>query len=371
MDVIWDMETGDPDDFITLLLLLGHPQVNLVGVTVTPGTPDQVGVVRAALRWFGREIPVGAFNLEHRPKSADAPGEGRHGRRGMCVSSWHYKAYGDLPASRDAVPGPALLRALCSPTTTLITGGPLKNLGGALQLPGFTLGRLVVQGGFAGEGVVPPERQLAKFRGMTTCPTYNLNGDPKSALAAIASPAIAEKRFVAKNVCHGVIYDAALHAQVAALRTASQSLDLIWRGMQVYLHDGDAPERPRNAAIASAEVRLRGEGNTLELLPLAEAIARGAAAGRDVVAVTDDTPPVAILAQAESHDAAGKKFHDPLAACCAIDPSIGAWAEVELYREKGQWGSRLAPGSGVQIITGYDRAKFIATLTAARTRGPS
>jgi hypothetical protein len=50
IDVAWDMETGDPDDFTTLLLLLGHPQVNLIGVTIAPGTPDQVGVVRAEHR---------------------------------------------------------------------------------------------------------------------------------------------------------------------------------------------------------------------------------------------------------------------------------------------------------------------------------
>ena len=65
LDVVWDMETGDPDDFITLLFLLGHPRVNLKAVTVTPGTPDQVGVVRKALGWFGRDIPVGAYNLDH------------------------------------------------------------------------------------------------------------------------------------------------------------------------------------------------------------------------------------------------------------------------------------------------------------------
>ena len=29
LDIIYDMETDDPDDFLTLLLLLGHPQVNL------------------------------------------------------------------------------------------------------------------------------------------------------------------------------------------------------------------------------------------------------------------------------------------------------------------------------------------------------
>src|SRR5262245_12262199 len=102
LDVVWDMETGDPDDFLTLLLLLGHPGVRLKAVTITPGTPDQVGVVRAALGWFDRAIPVGAFNIEHQTKSP--PTEGKHGMRGMCVSSWHYAAFGAMPASRDAVP---------------------------------------------------------------------------------------------------------------------------------------------------------------------------------------------------------------------------------------------------------------------------
>ncbi len=58
----------------------------------------------------------------------------------------------------------------------------------------------------------------------------------------------------------------------------------------------------------------------------------------------------------------GKLFHDPLAACCAIDSDIGQWAEVELFREKGQWGSTLAPGSGLQIITAYDPSVLLRTL---------
>ncbi len=294
MKLLWDMETGDPDDFLTLLMLLGHPRVELLGVTVTPGTPDQIGVVRAALSWFGRQaLPVGAFDLDYRPRKPLATGQ-----RGVCVSSWHYDAYGELPASSDAVPAPELLRALCGPDVTLVTGGPLKNLGAALKLDGFTLGHLVVQGGFAGEGVVPKEKQLAKFAGLVTCPTYNLNGDPASALAVIASKQIGSKRFVSKNVCHGVVYDQAMHERFGAVRAHSRSLDLIWKGMETYL-------------------------------------ARGS----------------------------GKAFHDPLAACCAIDPSIATWAEVELYREKGEWGSRLSPGSGLEIITDHDHEKFVSVLT--------
>jgi pyrimidine-specific ribonucleoside hydrolase len=290
LDVVWDMETQDPDDFLTLLLLLGHPAVRLKAVTITPGSPHQVGLVRRALAWFGRDLPVGAHNLAH-PKP--------------CVSSWHYKAYGAVPPSRDAEPGDQILLRYCDEQTTLITGAPLKNLGAALT-PGaggggsaFRLGRLVTQGGFAGEGVVPRERQLDKFKGLAACPTYNLNGDPASALAVLKCMGIGVRRFVSKNVCHGVSYDQEMHRRFGAVKDRSLALGLIWKGMDVYL--GKQP--------------------------------------------------------------AGKKFHDPLAACCAIDESIGTWAEVELYREKGAWGAKLCPGSGTGIITGYDHDKFVRTLT--------
>ena len=62
---VFDMETGDPDDVLTLLWFLGHPQVDLRAVTVTPGTPYQVGVVRHVLGLMGTDIPVGAFNIKH------------------------------------------------------------------------------------------------------------------------------------------------------------------------------------------------------------------------------------------------------------------------------------------------------------------
>jgi inosine-uridine nucleoside N-ribohydrolase len=291
LDVVWDMETQDPDDFFTLLLLLGHREVRLKAITITPGSRDQVGLVQQALAWFGRRLPVGAYNIAH-PKS--------------CVSSWHYKTYGMIPPSRDSEPGAEVLLRYCDEQTTLITGGPLTNLGAALRLNAqkggntFRLGRLVAQGGFAGEGVVPRAQQLDKFKGMAACPTYNLNGDPASALAVLNFPGIAVRRFVSKNVCHEVWYDREMHTRFETIKDKSLALELIWRGMDSYL--ATKPE--------------------------------------------------------------GKKFHDPLAACCAIDESIGTWAEVELFREKGAWGARLAPGSRTWIITSYDRDRFIRTLTA-------
>lgn len=283
------METGDPDDFLTLLLLAGHPRVELRAVTVTPGTPAQVGLVRAALSWFELDIPVGAYNLDHDPE---------------CVSKWHYRVYGQVPPSRDAEPGPELLLRLCDQRTTLITGAPLKNLGAAIALgeqrnTPFVLGRLFAQGGFAGQGVVPEAQQLAKFRGKQVVPTYNLNGAPKEALRTLAHTGILGRWFVSKNVCHGVYYNAQMHHYIAGRRLRSRSLDLIYKGMDAYLR-----RKP-----------------------------------------------------------AGKKFHDPLAACCAITPEIGTWAEVELFRQHGGWGSRRRPGTNTRIIVDYDHERFVATLT--------
>ena len=290
--IILDMETGDPDDCLTLLLLIGHPRVDLQAVTVTPGSAAQIGIVRHIVRErFGLDIPIGAHNIAH-PKDS--------------VSSWHYRLFGVVPRSQDAVPAGELLLELCDEETTLVTGAPLKNLGSALALSGkgsrreFTLGRWVGQGGFAGDGVVPPELQLKKFRGMATCPTYNLNGALSAARAALAAQGVTRRLLVSKNVCHDVVYDAELHERVALVMSTSPTLRLIHRGMSIHLQ-----RKPD-----------------------------------------------------------GKKLHDPLAACCAIDEGIGVWAEVEMYREGGGWGARPAAGTRTSIIIDYDHDRFIRTLLA-------
>jgi len=292
--VLFDMETGDPDDVLTLALLATHPKADLLGVTITPGTPDQVGIVRHVLDAVGRgDLPVGAFNLDH-GKS--------------CVSEWHYKTFGKVPPSRNALKGWETLCDLWDEDVTLITGGPLKNVGALLHqfqaawnngiknhLWRFDVGNIVVQGGFAGDGVVPFEMQLPKFHGRTTCPTYNLNGDPTSAKSVLAFEELRGKRhFVSKNVCHGVVYDREMHDIVCAVPCPHPGLALIKRSMDAYV---------------------AGDG--------------------------------------------AKALHDPLAAMCALYPEIGVWAEVEIYRERGEWGSKLSPGSGTWILIGYDRKRFL------------
>ncbi len=303
-DIVWDMETGDPDDFLTLLILAGHPGVNLRAVTITPGAADQLAVVRWALAALGRAgVPVGTFAD---PQELEEQDVARKGRIVDRVSGWHWRAYG-IPKVREysAPRGYELLREHLGPGVTLVTGAPLKNLGRLLSEPGEgALGRLFVQGGFAGDNIVPPELRLEKFAGKRTCPTYNLNGAPKEALAASTCERFSDRRFISKNVCHRVYYDASLHQRVerAALALPEgphrRSLELVVQGMAEYLR-----RKPE-----------------------------------------------------------GKRFHDPLAAACALDESLAEWAEVTLYRERGGWGAHLSPGSGTRIIVDYRHERFVEVL---------
>ena len=63
-NIISDMETGDPDDLITLLLLLNNPQVNLKTVTCYEGSSIQIGLINYIISLSDRAIPIGGWNTE-------------------------------------------------------------------------------------------------------------------------------------------------------------------------------------------------------------------------------------------------------------------------------------------------------------------
>lgn len=288
--IVFDMETGDMDDFATLLLLLGHPLVNLKAVTIVPGTPDQIGFVRYVLSLFGREnLPVGVFNMNAKP----------------ALSRFHYKVYDAalIQESRNAFDGADILLTSCDEKTILICGGPLSNVGKAIKTNRFRLGRLVVQGGFAGDNIVPEKKRLNRFKGRITAPAFNLDGDVESALAVLRCSTIDEKFFVSKNVCHKVHYTRDTHKQLEEIKDRSFSLKELHRVMGIYL---------------------------------------------------------------QRSDIYGKIFHDPLAACCAIDPTVGEWRDVELYRDErtNEWGSRIVAQPNTKIIIDYNRNKFFDILFA-------
>ena len=116
---------------------------------------------------MGRDIPVGAFNINH-PKN--------------CVSGWYRKRFAYKP-SRDAEEASSLIIRLCNSQTIVITGGPLKNIGRVVRTIladntiEFSPLRIVMQGGFAGCNIVPDEILPVKFQGKTSCPSWNLDGD--------------------------------------------------------------------------------------------------------------------------------------------------------------------------------------------------
>jgi pyrimidine-specific ribonucleoside hydrolase len=277
----FDMETQDPDDVMTLAILATHPHAELVGVSLMPGGRDQMGLVRHVLDRLGKpKVPIGGNPKQTKP----------------CVSAFHDKWLGKHEAdlthfARDILYSTQLCGA------TLLTGGPLRNFTeGPTRHP-----RWVGQGGFAGDSVVPKAHRLAKFEGRETCPTFNFNGAPNSALAMLANPYHGEKLLVSKNVCHGVAWDQAFHDRVAALPKRTAGLDLVFEGMSLYLKKNPA----------------------------------------------------------------GKKLHDPLALAVAIDPTVCTFARVEVYRSRGEWGSRLSPQSDTQISIAVDRERFFEVLTAS------
>ncbi|HET9622078.1 MAG TPA: nucleoside hydrolase [Kofleriaceae bacterium] len=287
--VVFDMETRDPDDALTLCLLATHPAIALAAVTVTPGTPAQLAIVRELLGRLGRAVPVGARD----PAS-----------KAEAVSAFHPAWLGALPdAQADGVAHEILARAFeADPATVLLTGAPLQNLKALLRAhPGAKIARWVAQGGFAGDNLVPPARRLAKFDGRTRCESFNFGGDKKATQAALASPQIARRDLVSKNVTHGFAWDAALQARLRARADLSAGAALACEAMDLYLRDH--PE--------------------------------------------------------------GKLLHDPLAACAIVDRDAFTWAEVEVDYERGQWGAQAAAGTQTFITIGLDAARAERALFAA------
>ncbi|TMQ15676.1 MAG: nucleoside hydrolase [Deltaproteobacteria bacterium] len=277
------METRDPDDALTLCLLATHPRLRLAAVTVTPGTLQQLAVVREILGRLDCTVPVGARDSASKANA---------------VSAFHTSWLGELRDTQpDGVAHEIMAAALAADASAvLLTGAPLQNLRNLLrEHPAVRIRRWIAQGGFAGDNLVPPECRLAKFDGRTLCESFNFGGDKKATLAALASPQIAQRDLVSKNVTHGFAWDAELQARLLATSDLPAGAVLAREAMTVYLR-----EHPE-----------------------------------------------------------GKLLHDPLAACAIIDRDAFLWEQVEVIYERGQWGATLHADTGTFITVGVvpERAK--------------
>jgi len=335
--VVFDMETQDPDDFLCLLFLASHPRVRLKAVTLVPGSPEQVGLVRWALGALGLDddrVAVGAGDLVSKPAS---------------VSPWHARAFGDHAPSTNAEEAWRVLVRECDGRTVLFTGGPLTNVAEAIAHGGdaFVAGCWLAQGGFAGDNVVPAEKRLPKFDGRTMMATWNFGANLPAARAALAHRGFGRIRLVSKNVCHadtnrfGPEQFARLEASLKA-------------------HGGSG-----------------GSGGDVTAPTLVEATRRQSEASGEAEPTSRHRAGLGLLhvgmAQYLRRHPAGKLLHDPLAAACVIDGRvIDAWREVRLEEDRQhRWGCKPADGSGTFISASHDPARFWSTLLADGARsGP-
>jgi pyrimidine-specific ribonucleoside hydrolase len=323
--IMFEMETSDPDDFMTLLWLADHPDVMLVGVLVTPGGRDQCQLVRYALDKCGRpDTKIGALHGEEWWNTQD----GQKSR----VSGFHYKVYGE--SIKQWAPGrihdgPKLLMDACEwfgTDFTVVVGSPPKNLGEAFRrYDHIRIGHWVQQGGFAGDNLVPEEDRLDKFKGRITCPSFNVGGAHKQTLELLSSDRIYKRHFVSKNVCHGVIWDTKLQEQ--------------FKKRAIFADDGGAVIQTGPLSFGTERC----------------AISRTLRPGLSTMIHGLDTY--------LRDKGKAKAMHDLVAAATAIDKDVCHWSpEIEIYREKGEWGARPKENTNTKISIGFDMNRFIETL---------
>jgi len=312
--VFVDIETSDPDDVIALIYLLGVDHIEIIGVTIHPGSQAQIDLIKFILSKFNKDhIPVGSYNYNHKFK----------------LSPWYTRALGDIPKSEPCnINGGELMFRLCGEDTILFTAGPNKNLGEAMKLGTLNLKAWYPQGGFAGDNVVPNEYILDKFKGKIICPTSNFDGSKKESLSAIQSPNIKVKYACSKNVCHNVIYDKKIHKIIKQYVDEHQdknsdkykSIELIYDAMNKGYFEKKQNKEYFEKKQNKTNLKNRGIGNF------------------------------------------GKKMHDVLPAVCMSDLSVCEWKEVDMFYETKGWGCNLKDGTNVFISINYDEVKFWNTF---------
>uniref|UniRef100_A0A7S4S041 Inosine/uridine-preferring nucleoside hydrolase domain-containing protein n=1 Tax=Ditylum brightwellii TaxID=49249 RepID=A0A7S4S041_9STRA len=328
--VILDIETGDPDDILTLMFAACHPNVDLKAVTVTPGSADQIVLVKLILKELkvANDVRLGAqdwprnkdkkgcvdldfysrflFPSSDKKKKAGGKRKGGGGKSDKKIISSAIDGMVDVGGVTIAS---QLIKEVCGKgkDVSVFTGGPLHNLGGALESGAF-ISRWVAQGGFCGGGVVPPGTStMKKFEGLTHVQTWNFGGSRDATLLALSSGEIGRRVLIGKNVCHRCQYndefDALLKSCLSEMRPSPHKNALQWIDRALSAHY---------------------TGN--------------------------------------AHGTRHKKLHDPLAFATLLNESVCDLREVEVSVQKNCWGSTLRDETNTFAAVDYSYASFVATL---------
>ena len=60
----------------------------------------------------------------------------------------------------------------------------------------------------------------------------------------------------------------------------------------------------------------------------------------------------------------GLRF-EPSVLACAVDETVCDFTEVEIYRERGEWGARTAAGTKTRISVGFHEERFMDVLAGS------
>lgn len=286
MDLIIETDIGrDADDFFAICYLAAA-KVNIKAITITPGDKDQVAVAKFLMKRFGFDnVKIGV------------PAE--RGKKSVTPFHTHILNYYGEPTSvePDGIGGEIIAEAVeKSDLPNLFAIGPVTNVAAFLKTASNKIFKhATMQGGFCSYDIQCPTKceKLIKFNGMMTCPTFNLNGDKKAGQIFIDDTRF-KRRFVGKNVCHGIYWN----------KERYQTMYDRW------------------------------EGNALEPINL-----------------------MLMASKMYFSKHPEKKFHDPTAAVCMLHPEIGTYVKGKTYNEKGGWGTKL-DNDGDDICTDLDETKL-------------
>ncbi len=239
-NIIYECETADPDDIMAILFLLSHPESNLVGINITPGSNLQVGLIRAVLKKLNKEdILIGVRKLNYEKD---------------CVSEFHNKILEFSPANPDGL-GSETTNELYKkyPDAIYIVGSAPYNLKAAIELnQELKIPFWLQQGGYVSD--ILTINPLEKFKGKKECVSANV-GDTKLIRFLLSSPQISKKLFVSKNVCHGVYYDRKLHEELGKIKR-NKAMEIMYKSMDIYLDrrgDGKIFHDPLACSVALNE----------------------------------------------------------------------------------------------------------------------
>lgn len=193
-NIIFDMETGDPDDLITLLMLLNHPEVNLKAVTCYEGSSVQIGLIEHVISLSGKNIPVAGWNSEDKE-----------------LNPYYQEVVGKWKPSLSKITPVELLSQELTEEVFLLTGAPLTNIALFLDKnPDKMIVKMTTQGGYLG-ALIPEEQRLEKFKKRSAIRTYNLTNDTNAFNTINYSQQICDLTYVTKDLCHGFLYTPEIH----------------------------------------------------------------------------------------------------------------------------------------------------------------